>query len=96
MAFICIGSRLASRLPRPGASALSGGHAAFQLVAWLNTNSDHSLDAVEVAKALRTNVFQETELVQLRAERSAISHAALIDFMRQRCGIARQRTRQLP
>ena len=44
-----------------------------------------SVDAVEIAKALRCQQFYEDEIQTLRALKSSLPHDHLLDFMRQRC-----------
>lgn len=95
MALRRLGSRLATQLHRQGASAVEGPCSALQHVLRLSTGPGDKPDAAEVAKALRTNDFLEMGLAELRAERSAISHAELLAYMQQRYGSGRQRIRQL-
>lgn len=78
MALRHLGGRLSCHLLRPGAPA------SLQLVSWLGNTAASPEDALEVAKALQANQFLETELQRMRAERAAISHAELLDYMQQR------------
>ena len=66
--------RQADRLPVGG----------LQLVSWLSTSAPASVDATEVAKALRCQQFLAEDLQPLRTKTSALPHSQLLDYMQQR------------